>query len=113
LITEEQLGEIIRKWNPEKESVIIIKNAIKEYGGDVWGINNDSLLNTILNLPWSEKYFGQFMSSGESSMFGILSIDFDGNCLYGDWDNVDHITKLQKELADWHREQEKLNAIKN
>lgn len=113
MITEEQLGKIILHWNPETDSVNVIKDAVKEYEGDVWEINNDSLLNAILNLTWAEKYYNEYGFSAVSEHFCILSIDYEGNCLYGDWDEVKHISELERDLENWIKEQEAENAVKN
>lgn len=101
MITADELGEIVFNWNPETDSVNILKKAFEDYGEDVWDIDNDSLLNMILNIIWSEKYYDDYSSSGVSAVFSIITIDFEGNCLYGDYNKVKHILELQNELTDF------------
>ena len=113
MITEDELGEVLLHWNPNTDSVNVIKEAIKEYGGGVWNINNDSLLNAILNLSWVDKYYDKYAFSAVSEHFCILTIDHEGNCLYGDWDEVKHISELERDLETWIKEQEAKNAVKN
>lgn len=106
MISEDELGNVIKNWSPETDSVNILKEAFEEFGKDVWDIDNDDLLNMILNIEWSERYYDAYSSSGVSAVFSIVTIDHEGNCLYGDYNKVKHISEFLKDLNNFHREQE-------
>jgi len=106
VISADELGNIVFDWNPETDSVNILKEAFDQYGQDVWDIDNDSLLNMILNIIWSEKYYDEYAFSAVSEFFCILAVDHEGNCLHGDYDKVSHISELENEFKNWMTKQE-------
>ncbi len=109
MITETELENIIKNWNPETDSVNVLKNTFEQYEGDIWNIDTDSLLNAILNLQWAEKYYEEYAFSAVSEFFCILAVDHEGNCLHGDYDKVSHISELENSFEKWIKDQEAKN----
>jgi len=101
MITEEELGKALRNWNPEKDSVRIMKDELDNYGDEIWGIGDDNLLNAILNMFWAGKYV-KYHDTKFAADNNIFSIDYDGNCLLlnDEINDVKHISELQRDAED-------------
>lgn len=69
--------EIIRDWNPETDSVNVLKDAIIQCGG----LNEDILKIFYVMDPFSIE-FGEFSCEAFAEHFGVIAIDFEGNCLF-------------------------------
>ncbi len=84
MITENQLMELIEKWNPEQDSVNILKEAFSNYGKSIFDIGEGSLLDQILNLPYCKKTKEEIKNTDFELIYSIWACDFEGNCLCGE-----------------------------
>jgi len=105
MITKDKLLQTIKGWNPDTDPVNILKELIKQYGG----LNEDILKIFFVMDLFSVKY-GEFSCEAFAEHFGVIAIDFEGNCLYNDGNNVNSMSELQKVFENWIKEQESTNA---
>ena len=76
-----ELETIVRNWNPETDSVNVLKEAFNQYDGDVLDLETPSLNEAFIHIEWAEKYYEEYAFSDWAEHFCILTVDFDGNCL--------------------------------
>lgn len=98
----------IINWNPEKESVKILKDAIDNLEDRNLIFEDAELLSSL----WAEKYI-EFSYSAVSEFFCVIAVDSDGYCVFGDLREVKHVSELEADYKNWIKEQEAKNAVKN
>lgn len=101
-----ELETIVRNWNPETDSVNVLKDALDAYNGDVFDPETPGLDESIVHLEWAEKYYEKYAFSCVSEHFCILTVDFEGNCLIqnDEWE-VKSFSELKISFENWIKEQ--------
>ncbi len=64
-----------------------------------------------MDIPWFEKYFVDPKYSGVTAVYSIITTDFEGNCICGDFDEVQNIDELVVKLREWQNEQQLLHDL--
>lgn len=90
-----EILEMIRNWTPDNDSVNMLKELIDLYGG----LNEDILKIFYVMDPYAIKY-GDYSCETFAEYFGVIAIDFEGNCLYNDGKDVKSILELQNEFKN-------------
>ncbi len=109
MTTEKELVTIIRNWNPVTDSVKVLKAAFDQYDG-TW-YESDDVQEALMDIPWFEKYFVDPKYSGVTAVYSIITTDFEGNCICGDFDEVQNIDELVVKLREWQNEQQLLHDL--
>jgi hypothetical protein len=97
-----ELETIVRNWNPETNSVNVLKDALNAYNGDVFDPETPGLDESIVHLEWAEKYYDEYAFSDWTEHFCVLTVDFEGNCLMQneEWE-VKSVSELKKLFENW------------
>lgn len=93
-----ELGTIVRNWNPETDSVNILKDAFEQIGKEDqdWIFEDAELLSSF----WADKYT-EYSYGGVSSIYSIIAVDYEGYCIFGECAEVKHVSELEAELRAW------------
>jgi len=86
-----QIKALCKIWNPECNSVNVLKAAFSQFTGRQSGI-----ISALETLKVSEKYKEQYSKLLPKMM--IWTIDHQGNCLLGECNEVKHISELEREF---------------
>jgi hypothetical protein len=89
-----EISEVINNWNPETDSVTVLKDALGQ-GNQDWVFSDLKLLSSF----WADKY-AEFSYSAVSEFFCVIAVDSNGYCIFGDCDEVRHVSELELELKE-------------
>lgn len=94
MMSTDELETSIKNWNPEINSITILKDAFEAYGKTTDELCEDeSLWNAICFIDWAEKYAGLSFDTPFVERNNIMVIDHDGNCLCYDF-SVKSVSEL-------------------
>jgi hypothetical protein len=94
MITDDELETIVRNWNPEIDSINILKEAFEAYGKTTDELcEDDRIWNVICYTDWAEKYAELSFNTPFVERNNIMTIDIEGNCLCYDF-SVNNISNL-------------------
>lgn len=91
-----QLESVFRKWDPETETVNVIKTALDEFGSFEMAVEDPSLVEAIVHIGISEDFEEEIDELPPEKQFNVLTCDFNGNCLIinDDKNEIKHISEL-------------------
>jgi hypothetical protein len=82
-----QIRKLLKMWNPEINSVNVLKIAFTQFTG-----RSSGLISALETIEVAEQYKEQYLSLVKNMM--IWTIDYQGNCLIGEGNEVKHISEL-------------------
>lgn len=82
-----QIKKLVKSWDPETNSVNVLKIAFGQFTG-----RSSSLISVLEQIKVSDKYREQYSKLLKNTM--IWTIDFEGNCLLGECNEVKHVSEL-------------------
>lgn len=91
-----ELETIVRNWNPETDSVNILKDTFEAYGKSTEELcEDDDVWNSICHIQWADKYCELSFNTPFVEENNIMVIDNAGDCLCHDF-TIKNISELKK-----------------
>jgi ParB-like chromosome segregation protein Spo0J len=93
-ISDEQLEELVRNWDPEKDSVGELRDAFEAWGSFKNAFEIPSLEEAIVHLPISNEFEEFIEDLSVKKRQSIITCDNDGFCLLDDGAAIKHISEI-------------------
>jgi len=93
-ITESQLEDIVRAWDPEKDSVGELRDAFEAWGSFKNAFEIPSLEEAIVHLPISNEFEEFIENMSVKKRKSIVTCDNDGFCLMEEGTEIKHISEI-------------------
>lgn len=93
-ITESQLEDIVRSWDPNKDSVGELRNAFEAWGSFKKAFGIPSLEEAIVHLPISDEFEDFIENLTVKKRQSIITCDSDGFCLMEEGTEIKHISEI-------------------